>query len=250
MTSQKVLDWWLEMPPPDEELVFDDGEPMDSPEHRANAALLVDVARKHYESRDDVYVGANEALYFSSIQAKNRDFRAPDFFVVLGCDGKAYRKGWVVWNEGGKVPDLIIELLSPTTEEADRTVKFDTYRRLNVAEYVLFDVLTDKLEGYTLENRNYVPMPTDNHGHLKCASLGLSLGLWPGNFQGTERNWLRFFHPDGRLAPTFAEAEAQRAEAESQRAAAEARKNADLLARLAAYESRFGSLDTSGESDP
>ena len=242
-------DWWLKMPPSSDELVFDDGEPMDSPEHRANAALLVDVMQRHVLGRDDVYVGANEALYFSAIQARNRDFRAPDFFVVVGCDGRAPRKGWVVWEEDGKVPDFVIELLSPTTEKADRGVKFETYRNLNVKDYALFDLATNRLEGWTLTGRNYEPMPKDPHGHLVVGSIGLSLGLWHGAYQTFDRPWLRFFHPDGSVAPTFAEAEAQRAEAEAQRAEAEAqradaesRKTAELLARLAAYEARFGPL--------
>lgn len=254
--ATQPIDWWLKMPPSLDELVFDDGEPMDSPEHRASAALLVDVMQHHVLGRDDVYVGANEALYFSATQARSRDFRAPDFFVVVGCDGRAPRKGWVVWEEHGKVPDLVIELLSPSTEAADRGVKFDTYKRLNVKNYVLFDLASDELEGWTLRGSGYEPMDRDAHGHLIANAVDLSLGLWRGDYQTFDRAWLRFFHPDGTLAPTFAEAEAQRAEtearraeaeaqraeAEARRADAEARKTAELLARLAAYEARFGAL--------
>lgn len=231
--STEAIDWWLTMPPSSDELVFDDGEPMDTPEHRANAALLVDSTQCHFSGREDVYVGANEALYFSALQARNRDFRAPDFFVVMGCDGRKPRKGWVVWEEDGKVPDLVIELLSPSTEAADRGIKFDTYRRLNVKDYVLFDLATGRLEGWTLRGSDYEPMQVDPHGHLAANAVGLSLGLWHGLYQTFERGWLRFFHADGTVAPTFAEAES--------------RKAAELLARLAAYEARFGPLPPSSD---
>jgi Uma2 family endonuclease len=241
-TPARALDWWLEMPPSDDELVFEDGEPMDSPDHRRQAALLVALTTAYYADRDDVYVGANEALYFSSVQARNRDFRAPDYFVVIGCDGRKYRKGWVVWNEEGKVPDLVVELLSPTTEDVDRTVKRDTYERLGVKEYVLFDVLTNALEGYRTDGTRYVPVALDPNGRFSSRVLGLDLGLHVGALEGVERPWLRLFTPDGRLVPTAAEAEAQRAEAEAQRAEA-------LAARLAAYEARFGPLDEPAPGD-
>ena len=42
----------------------------------------------------------------------NRDFRGPDFFVVLDVDGEVDRKSWIVWEENGRYPDVIVELMS------------------------------------------------------------------------------------------------------------------------------------------
>ena len=247
-TENAIVDYWLEMPPSDDELVFDDAESMDSPEYRNNLHLLFRDAHAHFAGRSDVYVGANEALYFSAAQARNRYFRAPDFFVVLGCDGKKPRTGWVVWNEDGKVPDIVIELVSPATEQVDRTLKLDTYRRIGVGEYVLYDVRRsddpEALTGYVRTPSGYGPMPRARSGRLYSQALGLELGFWRGAFWGIERPWLRFFRHNGTLGPTAAEAEAQRAEAEAQRAEAEAQRPDDLAARLAAYEARFGKIET------
>ena len=38
-------------------------------------------------------------VYYSSIEARNRDFRGPDFFAVVDVDGTRERQGWVVWEE-------------------------------------------------------------------------------------------------------------------------------------------------------
>lgn len=58
-------------------------------------------------------------IYYSSKQAKNNDFRGPDFFAVLNVDGNRSRQGWVVWEEEGRYPDVIIELMSPSTKNVD-----------------------------------------------------------------------------------------------------------------------------------
>nr|WP_322505530.1 hypothetical protein [Chroococcidiopsis cubana] len=45
------------------------------------------------------------------------------FFVALDVDGSRERQGWVVWEEDGRYPDVIVELLSPSTAKVDRGVK-------------------------------------------------------------------------------------------------------------------------------
>ncbi|ASC69511.1 Hypothetical Protein XM38_004380 [Halomicronema hongdechloris C2206] len=40
---------------------------------------------------------------------------------------KRPRRSWVVWEEGGQYPDLIIELLSPATAQVDHTLKKTLY---------------------------------------------------------------------------------------------------------------------------
>lgn len=62
-------------------------------------------------------------IYYSNTQARNRDFRGSDFFVVLNVDERMERQGWVVWKENGHYPDVIVELMSPSTAEADTCVK-------------------------------------------------------------------------------------------------------------------------------
>jgi Uma2 family endonuclease len=47
-------------------------------------------------------------------------------------------------------PDLVVEVLSPSTARADRLVKFGAYERAGVREYWLADPRTRSVEVYSL----------------------------------------------------------------------------------------------------
>ncbi|MBZ0303974.1 MAG: Uma2 family endonuclease [Anaerolineae bacterium] len=53
-------------------------------------------------------------------------------------------------------PDLIIEILSPSTAVVDRRLKFDLYERQGVAEYWLVDILADAYFVEVYANRDGV----------------------------------------------------------------------------------------------
>src|SRR2546423_15190948 len=73
-------------PLPDVELIETDGEPLESEWHRMAMNLLIEVVRYHLRQRNDFYVGGNMFIYFSTMQARNRDLRGPDFFFVQGVN--------------------------------------------------------------------------------------------------------------------------------------------------------------------
>jgi Uma2 family endonuclease len=214
------------------ELVFDDGIPMDSAFHRHQMDLLIDLIQLDMASRGrkDYYTGGNNFVYYSPEQAWDvvkgrRYFRGPDWFFVDGAEPREGRKGWVRWEEGGRLPDVILEILSPSTERVDRNDKMKLYSRVfRTREYYLYDFDTAKLEGYRLAGDLYQPMRPGADGRLRSDVLGLDLGLWRGRVREETADWVRLFHPDGRLVPTSAEratAEHERAEQERQRADAE-----------------------------
>lgn len=225
-----------EVPPGEDELLTEDGEPMESMRHREQAHLLLDSLLHHWRDRHDFFAGANMFLYFSETQVRKNDFRGPDFFVVLDTVWKE-RKAWVCWMEDGKRPNFVLELLSETTEQEDRGSKMRIYEKvLGVPEYFLFDPWTGQLEGYRITGSAYQPVPPDDRGRLTSTELGLQLGTWSGEYNRIFATWLRWYTPDGELVPTPAEAEARRAEAEaSQRSQAEA-KAAELAQRVAELE--------------
>ena len=75
------------------------------------------------------------AFYYLNLHTKfgrTEYFRGPDFFVVLGTKWDEKRKSWVVWEEEGKYPNVIIEILSDSTAATDRGEKKeidqDTFR--------------------------------------------------------------------------------------------------------------------------
>ncbi|MGK4000151.1 Uma2 family endonuclease [Sorangium sp. So ce1024] len=233
-------------PPGEDELPYDDGEPMESERHRAQMGLLIETLQLHWHERHDVYVGGNMAIYFSELQAKKNDFRGPDVFVVLDTNRRE-RKSWVVWQEDGRTPDVVIELLSDMTEAMDRGEKMRIYAKLlRVPEYYLFDPFSGALEAYALDRatRSYVRVPAEANGDVTSACLGLRLGVRHGSYRGLEIDWLRWLDAEGHVLPTGEEQ--ARAAQEQARAAQEQAKQ--LAARLAAYEKQFGPLP-GGSSD-
>lgn len=211
------------------ELVYDDGEPLDSNWHRIQMNLLIDVISQAMaeRQREDFFCGGNMFVYFSREQAqivatqpreKYPQFRGPDVFFVGGVDGRCDRKYWVVWEEQGRYPDLIVELLSPSTAKVDKTTKKTLYEQtFRTPEYFLYDPDTERLEGFRLLDGTYQPVKPDKHpnheGRLWSRQLGLWLGLWKGRRTRLNATWLRLYDSDGRLIPTPEEAERQRAEA-------------------------------------
>ena len=70
--------YWV--PEPAIELPTEDGEPLESPWHRAQINLLIECVHAHLRDRDDYFVGGNMFLYYSAQQARRRDYKGPDFF--------------------------------------------------------------------------------------------------------------------------------------------------------------------------
>lgn len=234
---------------PQVELISEDGVPLESDWHRIEINLLIELVHQHYAGRTDYYVGGNMFIYFSEEQARNRDYRGPDFFFVRGVAAEPMRDYWAAWKEEGRYPDAIIELLSPTTAKEDRTTKKALYERtFRTPDYFCYDTSERTLEGWH-RAETYQPLMPDERGWLWSEQLGLWLGTWEGVHMGHHATWLRFYTPEGQLVPTAAEAERQRTEAERQRADAERqraaveRQRATLEAQRAEAERQRATLE-------
>lgn len=241
-------------PPGELDLPYSDGQPLESDRHVQQINLLITTLRQHWRPRDDFFVGGNMFVYFSETQTRRNDFRGPDVFVVLDTV-KRERRSWVVWQEGGRTPDVVVELLSESTASVDRGEKKRIYERvLKVSEYFLYDPFSAELEGFRLGDAGYEPIEPDADGRMRSTKLDLELGRWCGVYADIEATWVRWCAPGGDLVPTVeelaagatarAEAESVRAEAESVRADAESARALELERRLAAYTARFGPLDS------
>ncbi len=227
--------------PASENLPTEDGIPLESPWHRAEINLLIESLRYHWRERTDYYTGGNMFVYYSTHQVRHRDYRGPDFYVVKNVDGSYEREAWVVWEEGGHYPDLIIELLSPSTAESDKTVKKDLYEQtFHTPEYYCYDPQTQALLGWRLQTNHYEAIQPDAAGRLWSDVLQLWVGPWEGEFQGRSAVWLRFFDKQDHLIPLRAEAEAARADQEAaarQAAEAEVARLQEEIARLRGEQS-------------
>lgn len=206
--------------------------------------LLIQSLEWVWQDRQDFYAFGNLTIYYSPRQRKSENFRGPDFFVVLNTERKP-RKSWVVWEEDGKYPNVIIELLSNLTAVIDRGLKKQIYQdNFRTPDCFWFDPNTLEFKGFHLVDGQYQELSPDQRGWLWSPQLQLFLGIDNGK--------LRFFTPAAALVlipqeamvieQQRAEAEHLRAEAERQRAETERQRAEDAEAQLERYRQRFGDL--------
>jgi Uma2 family endonuclease len=203
---------------------YSDEPQMESSQHWAQLALLVDCLELLWRDRQDFFIGANLSVYYNEQAPHHREFIGPDFFLVKHTQHRP-RRSWAVWLEGGRYPDLIIELLSPDTAATDRTRKKQLYQdTFRTPEYFWFSPFTQELAGFTWTPEGYREIPADRRGWRYSQELGLYLGV--------DGEQLRYFTPEGDKVPTSAEAaeQAQGQAARAQREAQEAQRRAERLA--------------------
>jgi Uma2 family endonuclease len=229
---------------PPTDLLYDDGDKMESPWHHGAAVLILsNYAALCGGKLETSYAGANMFLYYSAQQARNREYRGPDAFIVKNVDGTRERLYWAVWEENGRYPDVIFELLSPSTEAEDLGSKKQLYEQtFRTPEYFCLTPRVERLEGWRLEHAAYVPIAPDERGWLWSEQLGVWLGPWEGLFLGRTDRWLRFYRESGDLVLLTEESARIQAEQEHQRAEQEHQRAEELAARIAEMEAELKRL--------
>ncbi len=196
----------IAFPPGD---LWSDEPPLESDWHRKQMELLIRSLEGWWQERQNFYVSGNLTICYSPNQRKSEDFRGPDFFVVLGAERRE-RKSWVVWQEEGKYPNVIVEILSDSTAAIDKGLKKQIYQdTFRTPDYFWFDPETLEFKGFHLVDGQYHEL-VSIQGWLWSQQLELYLGIYEGQ--------LRFFTLDGQLVLLGEEQEYQRAEQEYQRA--------------------------------
>lgn len=236
-------------PPSD---LWSDEPPLESDRHLKQIVLFLSSLEWWWRDRPDApeqrrnnfFAAGNLTIYYSTRQRKSEDFRGPDFFVVLDTEYKE-RKSWVVWNEEGKYPNLILEILSDTTAQIDRGLKKQIYQDIfRTPEYFWFDLYSLEFKGFRLKDaRYYEEIAPTEQGWLWSQQLELYLGI--------VEEQLRFFTPEGELVPAPKEVaiqEQQRAEAERQRAEVERQRAEQAEATAEAERQRAEQAEQRAES--
>lgn len=220
----------IQFPPSD---LLSDEPPLETDWHREQIDLLIRLLKWVWRDREDFYVSGNLTIYYSPNQLKSEHFRGPDFFVILGTQRKD-RNSWVVWQEAGKYPNVIVELLSASTASVDKGLKKQIYQdTFRTPDYFWFDPQSLEFEGFHLVDGQYQTLTPNDSGWLWSEQLGLFLGI-----QGED---LRFFTSEGQLLKLPEEEiqkqldeERQRFEQERQRAEQAEQELEHLKARLKA----------------
>jgi Uma2 family endonuclease len=195
--------------------------------HLQQMLLLLKCLDWWWRDRNDYFSAGNLTVYYSPRQRRSEDFRGPDFFVVLETERQP-RKSWVVWEEDGKYPNVIVEILSETTAATDKGLKKQIYQdSFRTPDYFWFDPDSLEFAGFHLLDGQYQPIEPNPQSWLWSQQLELFLGI--------HNRQLRFFTLEGQLVPTpeeVAEQEIQRAEQETQRAEQETQRAERLAAKL------------------
>lgn len=236
----------LGLPPTD---LWSDEPPLETERHLRQIILFLASLEWWWRDRPDAppnrrnnfFAAGNLSIYYSLRQRRSEDFRGPDFFVVLDVEYKE-RKSWTVWEEEGKYPNFILEILSDSTAQVDRGLKKQIYQDIfRTPEYFWFDPYSFEFKGFRLKDaRQYEELTLNDQGWLWSQQLELYLGIVE------ER--LRFLTPEGEVVPAPNEAalqERRRAEMERQRAeraeallAVERERSQALEARLRKLEEK------------
>ncbi|MBC7882265.1 MAG: Uma2 family endonuclease [Anaerolineae bacterium] len=236
------------------ELPESDDTPVDNELQDTVPGLLKDTLRLIWQNRNDWFFGVDMGIYADTEQP----YRAivPDGFLSIGVPrfkpqyGDRGRPSYVLWEEEGKVPMLVLEVVSETYRN-EYSEKLKEYQDLEVLYYVVYNPDQLKkdhapLEVYRLSEGQYVLMTGEP---CWMPEIGLGIGRAMNNHLDWRREWLYWFSEDGTrypipeefqryradLAEQEVEQAAQREEQERQRAnQAEQQAQVEREARLQA----------------
>ncbi len=189
--------------------------------HDLQPQLLSATLRLTDVTSNRIFTGTDLNLYYDPQHPLWH--KRPDWFVAIGVP-RLYaesdlRLSYVVWDEGVN-PFVVVELLSPGTEQEDLgqteseegepPTKWEVYERiLKVPYYVLYDRYSNLLRGYQLVEGRYQSLELQET-RIWLSKLKLGLGLWQGEYDGITRQWLRWLDAEGNWIPTALEQSEQR----------------------------------------
>ncbi len=222
--------------------------------HEFQPALLKETCQS--VSATDLFFGIDLNLYYDVNHTLWH--KRPDYFLVVGVPAPEFQEelrwSYVMWQEGVS-PTLVVELLSPGTEDDDLErkpvrdaekppTKWEVYEQiLQVPFYVVYDRYDNQLRVFTLEQGRYQAATIDSQNPRYWFDvLGLGLGVWQGRYQNVEGKWLRWYDAQGNWILTSTE------QAQSERSAkelAESQLEAERSARRSAI-SRLLTLGLTG----
>ena len=179
--------------------------------------------------KDQIFIATDLNLYYDVHHPLW--YKRPDWFAVVGVsrlyEQQELRLSYVVWQEGVN-PFVVVEFISPGTEKEDlgKTLrdanqpptKWEVYERvLRVPYYLVFDRYTDQLRAFQLQGSSYSELEI-NQLRVWLNDIELGMGLWIGDYQGIERQWLRWYDGSGNWILTPEERERKQGERERRRA--------------------------------
>jgi Uma2 family endonuclease len=219
--------------------------------HEFQPKLLRETCQPPTYPATELFIGTDINLYYDGRHPQW--YKRPDWFLSLGIDAadrqEDLRWSYVVWQESVS-PYLVVELLSPGTEDEDLDrkvrelgkppVKWEVYEKiLRVPFYVVYDRYDNQLRLFSLSGNSYQAVKL-LEPRFWFEELELGIGIWQGDYYGIEGKWLRWYDRNQQWILTQAEArivaEQQAAAEVEARIVAEQQAAAELEARIAAEQ--------------
>jgi len=106
-----------------------------------------------FKERQDVFVAGDLLWYpkkagtLTVAEEKLPFSQAPDIMVVLGVEKKD-RGSYKQWEEGNIVPQVAMEIISPSNSTGQMNDKFEFYDYYGVEEYYVYDPKLNQLQGW------------------------------------------------------------------------------------------------------
>lgn len=224
-----MLELDLKHLPTSEELPCSDDTPVDNVDRRTWRSqdqnllpnVLLFLLTAIWSTRMDWYFGVDMTVYHTTGE-NPRIPVVPDAFLSLNVErkkGGKSRRSYVVWEEGGVVPIMTLEMVShkPGGEYSE---KMEIYARLGVLYYLIYNPefgRRDKhepFEMYKLIDGEYQLQ----HGEpYWMPEIGLGIGRDQTSFGNLPQEQLAWFDERGDRYLSEAEVERQQKEAERQR---------------------------------
>lgn len=130
-------------------------------EARAGGNLFI-MLKMYVEAHERGWVGYEEIMV-----SLNRNDYEPDICYFGRDKADAFTPDQMHF----PAPDLVVEILSPSTASRDRGVKFEDYAAHGVAEYWLIDPETETVEQYRLAGETYELVMKSRTGDLESAAV-------------------------------------------------------------------------------
>lgn len=220
--------------PSSEELPCSDDTPVNEDQNFLPNYLLF-LLELIWRDRQDWYFGADMAIYHTT-GANPKAPVVPDGFLSLGVPrrkpGNQSRRSYVLWEEEGIVPVLVLEVVS-WTPGGEYGEKLRLYERLGVLYYVIYNPefwQRDRHQPFEVYKRIAGEYQLQAGEPYWLPEVGLGLGRSRDRVGGIDREILSWFDAEGRRYRSAAEqaeaaqAEAAQAQAQAQQAQAQAQQ--------------------------
>lgn len=120
-----------------------DGEPMADNDRQREIMNQLKYGLERQFLGQEVYVTSD--LFWYPVQGQPGIRTAPDVMAVFGRP-PGQRRSYLQWQEDGKAPDVVVEVLSLGNTAREMLDKLTFYDRYSVAEYLVFDPATGALD--------------------------------------------------------------------------------------------------------